>query len=349
MKYSFILGALAYAGLASAETHTSVSTKTTSGKCSTAYGSGDGVRPTPVPTSVVTEAVSSFTTHSTVSVPKGYTRVTDKTVTVTEHTLHTGSVVFASVTSGIQTKWSIPTVTVATATWPVTTCTNNIKQKTVTKYTGTYTPVPGQATTVPATFATQAVCTNLVTSIIHLLPTVTGSTIVTIHDTPTSTINDFTTTVSSDVTYLTVTTPSATVTSTTTTYTARGLVVPTRVACEETVTRTMDARCAPTNLIGDYNGIGLVAGRYNANVSVVYTREEPYVSNPSECCQSCLDNEGCGASMWGPGETCGLYYHSDASGQPQCDFIFTYGAQANRYAAGQGIIVANGCGTVQYE
>lgn len=103
-----------------------------------------------------------------------------------------------------------------------------------------------------------------------------------------------------------------------------------------------------TNLISDNEGLGLVAGRYNANVSVIYTRDQPYGSNPSECCQLCLDNEGCGASMWGPYETCGLYYHGDQSGEPQCDFIFTYGSEEDRIA-GQGIIVSNGCGTVNFE
>jgi hypothetical protein len=103
-----------------------------------------------------------------------------------------------------------------------------------------------------------------------------------------------------------------------------------------------------TNLISSHNNIGLVSGRYNGNVSVVYTRDEPWGTDPSLCCQLCLDNPGCGASMWGPYETCGLYYHGDQSGHPQCDFIFTYGSEAQRIA-GQGIIVTEGCGTIEYE
>ncbi|KAI0447387.1 hypothetical protein F4803DRAFT_321394 [Xylaria telfairii] len=348
MMRSILLGAAACAGLASAYTGTSVSTASEV-KCSTAYGSGDGARPTPIPTSDVTKAISSVFTEAATTIPKGYTRVTDEIVTVTQHTSVVVSITFATVTSGIYTSWIQGTTTIATATWPVTTCTNGIEPKTVTKYTGTYTPVPGQATTVAESFATQVFCTTSLTSYVHLFPTETAETYGTIHTTPTSYIYDYTTTSTSTLTYLTQTTPSATVTSTTISYVERGLAVPTRIACEETITRTLDARCAPTNLIGDYNGIGLVAGRYNTNVTVVYTRDQPYGSNPSECCQSCLDNEGCGASMWGPYETCGLYYHGNESGEPQCDFIFTYGAEENRYPAGQGIIVSNGCGTVHYE
>ncbi len=91
-----------------------------------------------------------------------------------------------------------------------------------------------------------------------------------------------------------------------------------------------------------------MAGRYNANVSVIYTRDEPYGTDASSCCQLFLDNEGCGASMWGPYGACGLYYHGNESGEPQCDFIFTYGSE-EQYIAGQGIVVANGCGYVEYK
>ncbi|KAI0401218.1 hypothetical protein F4802DRAFT_609507 [Xylaria palmicola] len=347
MVRPIFLSVAAYAGLASAYTGSSISTASNV-QCSTAYGSGSGVRPTPIPTSEVTKTTSTVFTSPATTVPKGYTRVTDSTITSTQHTSVVVSVTFATVTSGIVTSWVQPTTTIATAKWPVTTCTNNVKPTTVTKYTGTYTPVPGQATSLPASFATQVFCTTSLTSFIHLFPTVTAETLETIHTTSTTYLYDYTTTSTSTLIYLTVTTPSATVTSTTISYVETGIAQPTRVACQATVTKTLDARCAPTNLIADHNGIGLVSGRYNGNVSVVYTDAQPYGSNPSECCQLCLDNEGCGASMWGPYEVCGLYYHGDASGEPQCDFIFTYGSE-DRYIAGQGIIVANGCGTVHYE
>ncbi|KAJ2976787.1 hypothetical protein NUW58_g8001 [Xylaria curta] len=296
MMQSLLLGAMAFVGLASAYTGSQVST-TSVVKCSTAYGSGDGPRPTPIPTSEITEAVSSLFTAEPTTIPKGYKRVTDTTITVTQRTSLVVPIVLATVTSGIYTSWIVPTTTIATATWPVTTCTNGVSQKTVSKYTGTYTPVPGQATAFPESFGTQVFCTASLTSYITYFPTVTAETYATIHTTSTSFVYDYTTTLTSTLTYLTLTSPSATVTSTTISYVERGLVEPTRIACEETVTKTYDARCAPTNLISNHNGIGLVSGRYNGNVSVVYTRVEPYGTNPSDCCQSCLDNKGCGASM----------------------------------------------------
>ncbi|GAP86151.1 putative Ca2+-modulated nonselective cation channel polycystin [Rosellinia necatrix] len=346
MRSLLILAAGGYTSLASAYTGTSVSTQSTV-QCSTAYGSGD-VAPTPIPTSSATSVTSSLFTSPATTIPTGYTRVTDEIVTTTQHTSLVVTVVLATVTSGIVTNYVKEVTTIATATWPVTTCTNGVDPKTVTKYTGTYTPVPGQATALPESYPTQVFCTTSVTSFVHLFPTVTATTYGTIHTTPTSVVYDYTTTSTSTLTYLTVTTPSATVTSTIISYVETGHAEPTGIACESEVTKTFDARCAPTNLISDHEGIGLVSGRYNANVTVVYTRDQPYGSNPTECCQLCLDNEGCGASMWGPYETCGLYYHGDQSGTPQCDFIFTYGSE-EKYPAGQGIIVSNGCGTVNYE
>ncbi|KAI1118814.1 hypothetical protein F5Y14DRAFT_397778 [Nemania sp. NC0429] len=347
MIRALLLGAAAYAGLASAYTGTSVSTASVV-KCSTKYFTGSGVGPTPIPTSETTKVTSTVFNEPAVTVPAGYTRVTGSTVTTTQHTSLAVTVVFATVTSGILTSWIQPTTTIATATWPVTICTNGVQPVTVTKYTGTYSPVPGQSTGRPLSYPTSAFCTTSLTSYVHLFPTVTATTFDTIYTTPTVYVYDYTTTSTSTLTYLTVTTPSATVTSTVVSYVEVGRSVPTQVACQSTVTKTYDARCAPTNLIGDHYGIGLVSGRYNANVSVVYTSDAPYGKSPSECCQLCLDNPGCGASMWGPYETCGLYYHGNQSGKPQCDFIFTYGAES-QYPAGQELIMANGCGTIFYE
>ncbi|KAI0972497.1 hypothetical protein F4678DRAFT_41343 [Xylaria arbuscula] len=346
MMRALLLGAAAYAGLSSAVTVTEVSTNNNV-VCSTAYGSG-GVAPTPIPTSEVTKTTSTVITSPVVTFPSAYTHVTDTVVTTTQHTSYIVTIVFATVTSGIVTSGITEVTTIATALWPVTTCTNDVTPTTVTKYTGTYTPVSGQATGAPSSYPTEIFCTNSLTSYVTLLPTVTTGPLETLHETATTTILDYTTTATTTITYLTVTTPSATVTSTYYSYVETGHAEPTRIACESTVTKTLDARCAPTNLISDHNGVGLVAGSYNTNVTVVYTRDEPYGTDASACCQLCLDNEGCGASMWGPYETCGLYYHGDDSGEPQCDFIFTYGTE-DGIIAGQGIVVSNGCGTVEYK
>ncbi|KAJ8108746.1 hypothetical protein ONZ43_g6332 [Nemania bipapillata] len=346
MVRALLLGAAAYAGLASAYTGSSISTASVV-QCSTAYGSGNSAGPTPIPTSGIVKTTSSVFTWAPTTIPAGYTRVTDTIVTTTQHTSLVVSVILATVTEGILTSWVKPTTVIATATWPLTQCTNGVNPVTVTQYTGTYTPVPGQATTRPASYITQIFCTTSLTSFVYLFPTVTSGTS-TIHETVTSVINDYTTISTSTLTYLTVTTPSATVTSTTISYVEAGGAVPINAACQSTVTKTYDARCAPTNLISDHNGIGLVSRRFNANVSDIYMRDEPYATNPTECCQLCLDNQGCGASIWFTYDICGLYYHSNPSGQPQCDFIFSYGTE-DWYPAGQGLVVANGCGTVNYE
>ncbi|KAJ8124029.1 hypothetical protein O1611_g9456 [Lasiodiplodia mahajangana] len=246
MMRALILGVAAYAGLASAYTGTSVSTTSTV-QCSTAYGSGNGVGPTPIPTSEITKTTSSVFTLAATTAPAAYTRVTDSTVTTTQHTSLVVSVILATVTKGIATSWVKPTTTIATATWAVTQCTNGVNPVTVTKYTGTYTPVPGQATTQPASYVTQIFCTTSLTSFVYLFPTVSSGTS-TIHETATSVINDYTTTSTSTLTYLTVTTPSATVTSTTVSYVEAGRAVPTNVACQSTVTKTFDARCAPKGI-----------------------------------------------------------------------------------------------------
>ena len=69
----------------------------------------------------------------------------------------------------------------------------------------------------------------------------------TIYTTPTTTINDYTTTATSTITYLTVTTPSATITTTYYSYVETGHQDVTYTDCEPTVTKTMDTRCAPVS------------------------------------------------------------------------------------------------------
>ncbi|KAI1368018.1 hypothetical protein F5Y08DRAFT_20513 [Xylaria arbuscula] len=345
MMKSLLFGACAYAGLTSALTITR-SSVASEVQCSTNYGSGD-VAPTPIPTSGITEVSSSVTTSPTVTIPQGYTRVTESAVTTTQHTSYVVTITFATVTSGISTSVINEVTTIATALWPLTSCTNDVTPVTVTEYTGTYTPLPGQSTEAPESYATEVVCTTSLTSYISYLITESVGPVETIYTTPTTTVNDYTTTATSTVTYLTVTTPSSTITTTHYSYVETGHQDLTYTACEPTVTKTMDARCAPTNLVSDYNNVGLLASSYNTNVTVVYTSAGPYGTDPSWCCQLCLENEGCGASMWGPYETCGLYYHGDQSGEPQCDYILSY--TTGDVIPGQGIVVSNGCGTVEYE
>ena len=118
MMRALLLGAAAYAGLASAYTGSSIST-TSVVQCSTGYGSANGgVAPTPTPTSETTKTISSVFTLPATTQPAGYTRVTDLTVTTTQHTSLVVSIIFATVTKGIATSWVQPTTTIATASMP---------------------------------------------------------------------------------------------------------------------------------------------------------------------------------------------------------------------------------------
>lgn len=140
-----------------------------------------------------------------------------------------------------------------------------------------------------------------------------------------------------------------TVTVSYTSYTPHAVTTTTTVPCaEETVTKTLAAECAPTNLIGAINGEGLLSGRYADRTSVIYTRNDPWANDVSACCQACLDNEGCGASMGGDG-ACGLYYTATEDAEPVCDsFIFSFTSEPYEIP-GQGLVVQNGCGTVEYQ
>ncbi|KAI8625645.1 hypothetical protein F5Y19DRAFT_449706 [Xylariaceae sp. FL1651] len=346
MLRRLLLGAAVYGGLVSAETTTSV-TSTTVSSCSTQFGSG-GVAPTPVPTDETLKTVTTTITRNAVTVPSTIVVSAPTTITVTQRTVTTYTYGDATVTVPTFTSGVGLDKTVATGIFAATVCANGAKPTTVTKYTGNYTPVSGQATTLPATYPTHAVCRTSVVFSWILFPTVTSGAVTTTV-TPTSTVTSPTTTSTSTYIFGTEYVYQTTVTMTYTTYTPHAVTTTSTVACaEETVTKTIAAECAPTNVIGAINGEGIQSGRYADRTSVIYTREEPWASDASACCQACLDNEGCGASMSGYG-ACGLYYTATPDGEPVCDaFIFSFGSSPD-VAPGQGLIMQNGCGTVQYE
>jgi hypothetical protein len=97
-------------------------------------------------------------------------------------------------------------------------CTDGAKPRTVTEYTGSYAPVSGQVTTLPATYPTQVVCTGGVTTI-HIGHEVVTSGTSTETVTATLTIFDPTTTETITVVWGTDTEYATTVTKTTTSYT----------------------------------------------------------------------------------------------------------------------------------
>ncbi|KAI0880929.1 uncharacterized protein GGS22DRAFT_78012 [Annulohypoxylon maeteangense] len=337
-----ILSVLAVSGsLAQASTGTVYSFKT-EGACSTLSGSGGSI-PQSLPTSRTTSTVSSTITSSEVTVAS-VVKVTVEPVTTT--LLTSLSVVYGISTTTLPTatSWQIAQSTVATATWPKTVCTNDVTPSTVTEYSGSYTPIPGQVTTIPTSYPSQVVCATGVTWFVMLQPTATSG-VTTETVTPTSTIRAITTTTTSTYFY-NATVWATTLTSTTTSYRMATSVATISTACEATTTTTYAAKCAPTNVIAGVDDHGLVSGKYAQNNTVIYIPDEKY-NDPSTCCQLCQDNKGCAGMMAGPSGFCGLLYVGAAEGGPACDFVFSYQTQSNVFPL-QGLWVQSGCGEIDY-
>ncbi|KAI1424887.1 hypothetical protein F5Y12DRAFT_785009 [Xylaria sp. FL1777] len=346
MLLSLFINAVIYTGFASATTVTFVSSTTLS-SCSYKLDSG-GVPPTPVPTSQTTLHSTKIVTNATLTVPPTVT-IQAPVVTETVHTLTAYTFTVPTITIPTSTSYAEVWKTVATGTFAATVCANGANPTTVTQYTGTYTPISGQETTIPASYPVSALCSTGTIYYNILLPTVTSGAAVTTTVTPTRSLTSYTTTSTSTIIYSTATAYLTTVSSTFTTYVAQSQTTTRTVECaEETVTRTLDARCAPTNLIGTVDGEGIRSGRYADRVSVIYTREDPWASDYTACCQACIDNEGCGASDSGFG-ACGLYYSATEAGEPVCDaFILSFTSSPNAYP-GQSLVYQTGCDEIAYD
>ncbi|KAI0443612.1 hypothetical protein F4803DRAFT_308443 [Xylaria telfairii] len=346
MLRDLLLSAAIYGSLAFGYNATSVSSTTVT-SCSYTSSSG-GIPPTPVPTVATLTTISTTQTRDAVTVPSTITVNAPTTVTVTQRTLTVYDAIDVTVTVPTSTRGAGTERTVATGVFRATVCADGAKPVTVTQYTGTYTPISGQATTIPATYVTEAFCTTEVIRYYTLYPTVTSGAVTTTV-TPTSTVTAPTTTFTSTLIFGTQYAYLTTVTVTYTSYFPHAETTTTTVSCaEETVTKTLAAECAPTNLISAINGEGLFSGRYADRTSVIGTRSDPWANDMSACCQACLDNEGCGAIIGGYG-SCGLYYTASEDAEPICNsVIFSFNSEP--YALpGQGLIVQNGCGTVEYQ
>ncbi|KAF2770556.1 hypothetical protein EJ03DRAFT_326442 [Teratosphaeria nubilosa] len=104
-------------------------------------------------------------------------------------------------------------------------------------------------------------------------------------------------------------------------------------------TTTQHIKCAPTNLITsvDGQGIGSVQGHANETQGIANG------SDPSACCQLCVDTAGCAASEDDQGAgNCFLYYTSS----PTCGLGFNY-SNSSSLAAGEGFSVQTGCGYIE--
>lgn len=104
-------------------------------------------------------------------------------------------------------------------------------------------------------------------------------------------------------------------------------------------TTTQHLKCAPTNLISEVDGYGI--GETQGDSS--NTRGLAPGSDPSACCQLCLDTEDCAASEDDPDAgNCFLWYTT-----PTCGLGFEYAAGSQRLEAGTGFLLQTGCGTIE--
>lgn len=104
-------------------------------------------------------------------------------------------------------------------------------------------------------------------------------------------------------------------------------------------TTTQHAKCAPTNLISQIGGKGI--GQTQGNDS--NTRGLAPGSDPSACCQLCVDTDGCAASEDDQkAGNCFLWYT-----EPTCGLGFKYSDNNQNLAAGAGFIVQTGCGSIE--
>lgn len=104
-------------------------------------------------------------------------------------------------------------------------------------------------------------------------------------------------------------------------------------------TTTQHLKCAPTNLISEIDGYGIGATQGHANE----TQGLAPGSDPSACCQLCIDTEGCAASEDDQDAgNCFLWYTT-----PSCGLGFTYANGGEDLAPGKGFLVQSGCGYIQ--
>ena len=319
---------------------------------------------TPVPTLTAPLVIERTTlTEPTASRNINHTAWTTLTVTTSLITTEM-SIIYASstlppptTTANLTTSYIWTSPILATITFTTTACNSptgtrqpNPPTKTITKYTGTYTPFPGQITTthLRTTFPTSVISYNFNTITYRLYP-YTGSTVtqtLTRTDTVFLSTTTSTLTLSSYPGKYTSTTYRTTLTSTRSdyqlayiTHTSLHTTCPTLA----TVTKTYNAKCSPENLISEQEGrgvavrllpnewtfpigfpgvvIGIPGGGGGNDNGTGYA-----IPDPSACCQFCLNNKGCAASEWviggglpgRDGGSCRLFYYVGAGVDGTC-------------------------------
>ncbi|KAK4502984.1 hypothetical protein PRZ48_006411 [Zasmidium cellare] len=105
-------------------------------------------------------------------------------------------------------------------------------------------------------------------------------------------------------------------------------------------TTTQHLKCAPTNLIGEVNGYGI--GQTGSNSGSTYGLAPG--SDPSACCQLCVNDDECAASEDDTdANNCFLWYTTPSS----CGVGFQYSDGGQGLQAGSGFLVQTGCGTIE--
>lgn len=343
-----LLPALGLAAVASAQWSSASTEYSFDMTCSTAYGS---TWVAPIPTSywrtssTISSSAPMATYTSTVYVTANTTIATP--ITLWTAVLTTTTLVVDATTSTVSS--NIPS-TIATLTTKTTVCADGgpAPSSTVTEYAGTYTPVPGQDTVLPASYETFDSCSFSQTEIQHIFPTTAGPTVTT--TIPFTTASPTIWTTETNIRTVTAYRSTVTVTVSATSYYV-ALTTSTVSSCAAAPTVTYAARCAPQNLIAEFDGVGLSIGSFDPSFVFggVYDTAK---GDPSLCCQLCVENAGCVASVyWAQSSACLLGY---VGGDDKCPVAFDYFAanytevptkprQGNIFQTG------SGCGSIKYD
>jgi hypothetical protein len=343
-----LLSAAALAATASAQWASTSTTFAFDSTCSTAYGS-TWVAPIPTSYSRTTTTISSVAPLETYT---STVYVTANTTIATPITLYTDVLTTTTLLLDVTTSTVTSTIssTIATLTTKTTVCDNGAAPtSTVTEYTGTYTPVRGQDTVLPSSYETFDSCSFSETEILHIFPTTAGPTVTATIPFTTASPTIWTT----ETNIRTVTQYKSTAVVSATGYSFHVDLTTSTVstACAATPTVTYAAQCAPQNLIAEFDGVGLTIGDFNANFTFGGVAGIA-AGDPGLCCQLCVENAGCVASVyWAQSNSCLLGY---VGGDDDCPVAFDYYAAnytgvPTKPREGNIFQVGSGCGTIKYD
>lgn len=322
---------------------------------------------TPVPTTtepivIVTSILTESTASRNINFTSWYTAqvtvpVTTRLVTIWETPSAPPTTTLNA--TATTTVWVTPIV--ATVTLSPTVCAENGTApggKTITEYTGTYAPFPGQPTALPTIFPTAVTTYFRATYSYRVYPytgitttftsTVTGTNYLSTSIVGTTTLDPM-----AGARGYTRTRYAETVTTTASDYYLTYATRTVTTACgplDAAPTVTYDARCAPTNLISERDGRGVGIRVIPRNWTFPLAGIQAV--DAGTCCQLCVSNPGCAVSEWKLGWNggCYLYYwnHDDKNtGTSSCGGVMEYYGNVHALPR-QGSFVQRGCGELKY-